>query len=186
MGSGKGKAPVKSVGKEKAAVKAKDKAVGKAAAMQQRTAAMAAAKPKKPAVDKPTTAPKPAGKGLAGLGKAMATKMAERKPAAKPDAGAQKANADYKAQRDSTRAEAKAKAAASKPAAPAPVSKPARGMGADRIKGIAERMMSSKKPVGSASSGVASAPAMKKGGMCKKYARGGGIEVRGKTKGKFI
>lgn len=31
-------------------------------------------------------------------------------------------------------------------------------------------------------------PAMKKGGMCKtkKYARGGGIEVRGKTKGKMI
>jgi hypothetical protein len=29
---------------------------------------------------------------------------------------------------------------------------------------------------------------MKKGGMCgaKKYARGGGIEVRGKTKGKII
>ena len=27
---------------------------------------------------------------------------------------------------------------------------------------------------------------MKKGGMCKKYARGGGIEVRGKTKGKFV
>ena len=28
---------------------------------------------------------------------------------------------------------------------------------------------------------------LKKGGMaCKKYARGGGIEVRGKTKGKFI
>ena len=33
-----------------------------------------------------------------------------------------------------------------------------------------------------------SVPAMKKGGMCKtkKYARGGGIEVRGKTKGKLI
>ena len=33
-----------------------------------------------------------------------------------------------------------------------------------------------------------SVPAMKKGGMCKtkKYARGGGIEVRGKTKGKMI
>jgi len=31
-------------------------------------------------------------------------------------------------------------------------------------------------------------PAMKKGGMCgaKKYARGGGIEVKGKTKGKMI
>lgn len=27
---------------------------------------------------------------------------------------------------------------------------------------------------------------MKKGGSCKKYARGGGIEVRGKTKGRFI
>ena len=27
---------------------------------------------------------------------------------------------------------------------------------------------------------------MKKGGMCKKYARGGGIEVRGKTKGRMI
>lgn len=27
---------------------------------------------------------------------------------------------------------------------------------------------------------------MKKGGACKKYARGGGIEVRGKTKGRFV
>ncbi len=27
---------------------------------------------------------------------------------------------------------------------------------------------------------------MKKGGMCKGYAKGGGIEVRGKTKGKII
>lgn len=35
---------------------------------------------------------------------------------------------------------------------------------------------------------VPSVPAMKKGGMCgaKKYAKGGGIEVRGKTKGKMI
>ncbi len=27
---------------------------------------------------------------------------------------------------------------------------------------------------------------MKKGGMCKGYAKGGGIEVRGKTKGRMI
>ena len=27
---------------------------------------------------------------------------------------------------------------------------------------------------------------MNKGGSCKKYARGGGIEVRGKTKGRFV
>ena len=30
------------------------------------------------------------------------------------------------------------------------------------------------------------APAMKKGGCVKKYARGGGVEVRGKTKGRII
>ena len=30
------------------------------------------------------------------------------------------------------------------------------------------------------------AKGMKKGGACKKYARGGGIEVRGKTKGKMV
>ena len=30
------------------------------------------------------------------------------------------------------------------------------------------------------------AKGMKKGGACKKYARGGGIEVRGKTRGKMV
>lgn len=30
------------------------------------------------------------------------------------------------------------------------------------------------------------AGAMKKGGRVKKYARGGGVEVRGKTKGRFV
>jgi hypothetical protein len=29
-------------------------------------------------------------------------------------------------------------------------------------------------------------PAMKKGGKVKKYARGGGIESKGKTRGKFV
>ncbi len=111
MGSGKGKAPVKSVGKEKTAVKAKDKAVGKAAAS-------------KPAGGKPNV------------------KVMETKPAAQQ---ATDKTARLKALLDK-------KQAAAKPAAPAP----------------------------------APAPGMKKGGMCKKYARGGGIEVRGKTKGKFI
>ena len=32
----------------------------------------------------------------------------------------------------------------------------------------------------------AEATEMKKGGACKKYARGGGVEIKGKTKGKLI
>jgi hypothetical protein len=127
---------------------------------------------------------KPTGKGLAGLGKAMATKMAERKPAAEAvqqkgkaekdarrakveaKASAQKAYADYKAQRDST------KAAASKPAAPNPFKDKA-----TRAKAVSNFKAAAPKPA---------APGMKSGGSCKKYARGGGIEVRGKTKGKII
>lgn len=126
MGSGKGKAPVKSVGKEKTAVKAKDKAVGKAAAMQQKMETMAAAKSKKQG----SAAPKPVGGMLKGMG--------------------------------------------------------------DKAKAAAERMQTAKKPAGKMSKGLSDlmsdtkAPGMKKGGSCKKYARGGGVEVRGKTKGKFI
>ena len=100
----------------------------------------------------------------------------------------------------------------------------ARGMNADKAKGIAERMTSTKKPAGKIagqllggdsrknaydlkkamrkanadkkpagqmSKGLSDlmsgtkAPGMKKGG-CAKMAKGGGCEVRGKTKGKFI
>ena len=35
-------------------------------------------------------------------------------------------------------------------------------------------------------SGMGKPAGMKKGGACKKYAKGGGIEVRGKTKGRII
>jgi hypothetical protein len=120
MGSGKGKAPVKSVGKEKTAVKAKDKAVGKAAAS-------------KPAGGKPNV------------------KVMETKPAAQQ---ATDKTARLKALLDK-------KQAAAKPAG-------------QKSKGLSDLMSGTK------------APGMKKGGSCKKYARGGGIEVRGKTKGKLI
>lgn len=45
-----------------------------------------------------------------------------------------------------------------------------------------------KKPVVGKVAPKPAMPGMKKGGMCgaKKYARGGGIEVKGKTKGKLI
>ena len=33
---------------------------------------------------------------------------------------------------------------------------------------------------------AARSPTMRRGGKVKKYARGGGIEVRGKTKGRFV
>lgn len=134
MGSGKGKAPVKSVGKEKTAVKAKDKAVGKAAAMQQRMEAMSAAKSKKQGA----AASKPAG-GMAGK-----------------DAG------------------------------------PTQSDRAAKVKAMAAKAAAGKKPVGQMSKGLSDlmsgtkAKAMKSGGSCKKYARGGGIEVRGKTKGRII
>lgn len=128
MGSGKGKAPVKSVGKEKTAVKAKDKAVGKAAAMQQRMEAMSAAKSKKQGAAAPKETAKPAKtekiRTFGGNVKVSSEKLQKNK--------------DQMAKF----------MAASKPAAPA--------------------------------------PAMKCGGKVKKYARGGGIEVRGKTKGKLI
>lgn len=59
------------------------------------------------------------------------------------------------------------------------------GMMGGKAKDFMDKMK--RKSSGSAAT-TPSVPAMKKGGMCgaKKYAKGGGIEVRGKTKGKMI
>lgn len=50
---------------------------------------------------------------------------------------------------------------------------------------IARAIKSGKKTPQQYASEEAKEMKMKKGGMCKKYARGGGIEVRGKTRGKM-
>ena len=159
MGSGKGKAPVKSVGKEKTAVKAKDKAVGKAAAMQQRMEAMSAAKSKKQtAAAGPSGAPKP-GMGMGEKIKAKLDKQ-ERKAPYKPGEGGRGLPP-----------------------------KPAGGMapkGAGPSMGDIAAKAKAKTPKKLVSLPKPPAPGMKGGGSCKKYARGGGVEVRGKTKGKII
>jgi hypothetical protein len=161
MGSGKGKAP-KSVAKEKATVKAKDKAVGKAAlaaATQQKRAAMAAAKPKKPA-----------GKGI----NDPRIKMAERKSAApKEDESIRKLKAmaaDAPRQAREVKQKGVKQIDLTKPMDPAKEA----------------RLRKESDEFDKMHSKITAAPGMKKGGMCKKYARGGGIEVRGKTKGKII
>jgi hypothetical protein len=185
MGSGKGKAPKIDKGLSKMVEESKKHA----RAAQTATKIPAGHGKDDPRLKKAET--KPAGKGLAGLGKAMATKMAERKPAAPaPADSARKANADYKAQRDFTRAEAKAKVAETKAAAPKPAAAQPAADKKAKLKAVLNKNLPSRKPIAAAAgktapSGV-TAPGMKKGGSCKKYARGGGIEVRGKTKGKFI
>lgn len=52
--------------------------------------------------------------------------------------------------------------------------------------GIKEKISKLKSSMSSKPAAKPAAPAMKKGGCVKKYAKGGGIEVRGKTKGKMI
>ena len=68
---------------------------------------------------------------------------------------------------------------------------PAQGMGPSKTQSeyMAELQRQARALQGTPTGPVpASSVMMKKGGMCKtkKYARGGGIEVRGKTKGKMI
>ena len=68
------------------------------------------------------------------------------------------------------------KEAASKPAAPAPAPAPdSLTSGANAIK-----------TMGSSAQDKADAMAKRKGGAIKKVARGGGIEAKGKTRGRYI
>ena len=108
----------------------------------------------------------------------MQAKQASAKPAApKPTSMGPlgpKAEAQARAHADRVNA-VKAKMAASASAGrPAP-SAPIGGAGPSASDRAAKMQSAVKKPLG-----------MKCGGKVKKYARGGGIEVRGKTKGKII
>ena len=109
--------------------------------------------------------------------KANAIVANKAKTQAKLQAKANMAQAKTQAK---TQAQAQAQANAAKQAsAPVKEARPARldGIGAS----IAKAYMA-KKPAAKS----VTAPGMKCGGKVKKYARGGGIEVRGKTKGKLI
>lgn len=57
----------------------------------------------------------------------------------------------------------------------------------DRAKSIMAARLAARKAAPATTTTTTAKPAgMKKGGACKKMARGGGVEVRGKTKGKFV
>ena len=107
--------------------------------------------------------------------KANAIVANKAKTQAKLQAKANMAQAKTQAK---TQAQAQANAA-KQASAPVKEARPARldGIGAS----IAKAYMA-KKPAAKS----VTAPGMKCGGKVKKYARGGGIEVRGKTKGKLI
>jgi hypothetical protein len=160
MGSGKGKAPKMDKGLARAVKESKQQAAGaKADAVKAKANAMAAAKSKKQtAAAGPSGAPKP---GM-GMGEKMKAKLdkQERKMPYKPGEGG-------------------------RGLPPKPTSGMAPQGAGPSMGDIAAKAKAPKKLV-SLPKPAAPAPAMKKGGMCKKYARGGGIEVRGKTKGKFI
>jgi len=134
----------------------------------------------------PSGAPKP---GM-GMGEKMKAKLdkQERKMPYKPGEGGRglppKPAGGTGAKIDAVKAKAKAAAdhmLASK--------KPAGGM-APKGAGPTQSDMAAKakapKKLVSLPKPAAPAPGMKSGGSCKKYARGGGIEVRGKTKGRII
>jgi hypothetical protein len=173
MGSGKGKAPKTAEEKAKAVADRKAKVDVRKASAEQRKAEAVKAKAARVAAKKPPYKPGEGGRGLppkpaGGMGRGLAD-LAKKTKAAAYDAKVKKMGVGMGGKNESAGGMAP-KVAAPKVAAPKATS----------FKDTPKQSGDTPKR------GEDGYVLHKKGGSCKKYARGGGIEVRGKTKGKFI